>query len=310
LSRRRDSPTQHNEIQDLEMAISKPRLARVPGSHHVVVTGPKGGTGKTTAAAMLALCFAELRGEIVSVLDATTQLGTLRRRVVSSEEPSTRPFRELCVRALDGDVLPEWSALAPYVDVVNDLRVLRSLSSPGDQDCLTPAEFAAGIALLRHAGDIVVSDVGAKANGPVAVAALESASTLVLATEFAYDALELTIEMVSALAGQPLSYRPDPDDWSAVADGRFAPLVAGSVVVVAPGRQRSGATVRRDVNLTSMTEWLRVVCGGGVVMVDHDDHLDLGDRIVLAELQLDTAVAYLRAAAVIAARFPLTEVNE
>ena len=310
MSRRRDSSTQHSEIKDLEMAISKPRLARVPGSHHVVVAGPKGGTGKTTTAAVLALYFAELRGEIVSVLDATTQLGTLRRRLVSSEEPSTRPFRELCTRALDGDVLPEWSALAPYVDVVNGLRVLRSLSSPADQDCLTPAEFAAGVALLRHAGEIVVSDVGATANGPVAVAALESASTLVLATEFAYDALELTIEMVSALAGQPLSYRPDPDDWSAVSNGRFAPLVAGSVVVVAPGRQQCDDTDRRDVNLTAMTEWLRVVCGGGVVMVNHDDHLDLGDRIVLGELQLDTAVAYLRAAAVIAARFPLTEVNE
>jgi hypothetical protein len=45
-------------------------------------------------------------------------------------------------------------------------------------------------------------------------------------------------------------------------------------------------------------------------MLNHDDHLELGDRIVLGELQLDTAVAYLRAAAVIAARFPLTEVNE
>ena len=309
MSRHRDRPTPHHEIRELEMAISKPRLARVPGSHHVVVAGPKGGTGKTTAAAMLALCFAELRGEIVSVLDATTQLGTLRRRLVSVAEPPTRPFRELCARALDGDVLPEWSALAPYVDVVNGLRVLRSLSSPADQDCLTPGEFGAGVALLRHAGDIVVSDVGTRTNGPVAVAALESASTLVLATEFAYDALELTIEMVSALCGQPLSYRPDPDDWSAVADGKFATLVAGSVVVVAPGRQRCGATVRRDVNLTAMTEWLRVVCGG-VVMVNHDDHLDLGDRIVLAELQLDTAVAYLRAAAAVAARFPLTEVNE
>jgi len=292
------------------MAIAKPRLARVPGSHHVVVAGPKGGTGTTTTASILSLVLAELRGEIVSVFDATTQLGTLRRRLVSLEEPSTRPFRELCARALDGDVLPEWSALAPYVDVVNGLRVLRSLSSPADQDCLTPAEYAAGVALLRHAGDIVVSDVGTRTNGPVAIAALESASTLVLATEFAYDALELTIEMVSALAGQPLSYRPDPDDWSGVADGRFAALVAGSVVVVAPGRHRCGATDRRDVNLTAMIEWLRVVCGGGVVMVNHDDHLNLGDRIVLGELQLDTAVAYLRAAAVVAARFSLTEVNE
>jgi hypothetical protein len=81
------------------------------------------------------------------------------------------------------------------------------------------------------------------------------------------------------------------------------------VVVVAPGRQQCGTTVRRDVNLTAMTEWLRVVCGG-VVMVSHDDHLDLGDRIVLGELQLDTAVAYLGATALIAARFPLTGVNE
>jgi MinD-like ATPase involved in chromosome partitioning or flagellar assembly len=310
VSRRSDRPTQHNEIKELETAISKPRLARVPGSHHVVVAGPKGGTGKTTTAAIVSLVLAELRGEIVSVFDATTQLGTLRRRLVSSEEPSTRPFRELCARALDGDLLPEWSALAPYVDVVNGLRVLRSLSSPTGDESLTPAEYAAGVALLRHAGEIVVSDVGTRTNGPVAVAALESASTLVLATEFAYDALELTVEMVSALAGQPLSYRPDPDDWSAVSNGRFAPLVAGSVVVVAPGRRQCDATVRRDVNLAAMTEWLRVVCGGGVVMVNHDDHLDLGDRIVLAELQLDTAVAYLRAAAVVAARFPLTEVNE
>ena len=310
MSRRSDRPTQHNEIKELETAIAKPRLARVPGSHHVVVAGPKGGSGTTTTAAMLALCFAELRGEIVSVFDATTQLGTLRRRLVSLEEPPTRPFRELCARALDGDVLPEWSALAPYVDVVNGLRVLRSLSSPTGDESLTPGEYAAGVALLRHAGEIVVSDVGTRANGPVAVAALESASTLVLASEFAYDALELTIEMVSALAGQPLSYRPDPDDWSAVANGRFAPLVAESVVVVAPGRQQFGATDRRDVNLTAMTEWLRVVCGGGVVMVNHDDHLAQGDRIVLGELQLDTAVAYLRVAAAVAARFPLTEVNE
>jgi len=310
VARRRDNPPPRSEISELEAAVAKPRLARVPGSHHVVVIGPKGGVGTTTVAAMLALCFAELRGEIVSVLDATDQLGTLRRRVVSLEEPPTRPFRELCARALAGDVLPEWKALASYVDVVNGLRVLRSLSSPTDPEDLTPAEYAAGVALLRHAGEIVVSDVGTRCNGPVAVAALESASTLVLATEFAFDALELTIEMVSALGGQPLSYRPDPDEWSAVADGRFAPLVAGSVVVVAPGRQHRDGSGRRDANLTAMTEWLRAVCGGGVVTVNPDEHVAQGDRIVLGELQLDTVVAYLRAAAAVAQRFQLTEVNE
>ena len=119
-----------DELEELRSAIAVPRLANVPGSHHVVVAGPKGGTGKTTTAAMLATTLATWRGEIVSVLDATNQIGTLRRRLVPSSEPPTRPFQELCQGALAGDLAPEWSALAPYVDVVGGLRVLRSLSSP------------------------------------------------------------------------------------------------------------------------------------------------------------------------------------
>ncbi len=87
-------------------------------------------------------------------------------------------------------------------------------------------------------------------------------------------------------------------------------MVAGSVVVVAPGRQHRDGSGRRDANLTAMTEWLRAVCGGGVVTVNPDEHVAQGDRIVLGELQLDTVVAYLRAAAAVAQRFQLTEVNE
>ena len=242
MSRRRERSARDDEFEELESAITAPRLANVPGSHHVVVAGPKGGTGKTTTAALLATTLATRRGEIVSVLDATNQIGTLRRRLVPSSEPPTRPFRELCERALAGDLAPEWSALASYVDVVDGLRVLRSLSSPPDEEDLSPEEFVAGVALLRRAGQIVISDIGTKANGPLAVAALASANSLVLATELSYDALELTIEMVSALAGQPLSYRPDPDDWSAVSGGRFASLVSSAVVVVS--RDDNDATGR------------------------------------------------------------------
>jgi MinD-like ATPase involved in chromosome partitioning or flagellar assembly len=257
---------------------------------------------------MLATTFATWRGEIVSVLDATNHIGTLRRRLVPSSEPPTRPFQELCQLALAGDLVPEWSALASYVDVVGGLRVLRSLSSPADERDLSPEEFVAGVALLRRAGQIVVSDIGTKANGPLAVAALASASSLVLATELTYDALELTIEMVSALAGQPLSYRPDPDDWSVVSDGRFASLVSSAVVAVSPGRQRrDGAD--NDPNLSMMLEWLRVVCGGSVVVVGHDDHLSAGHLIDLAQLDSDTVLAYSCVAAAVAARFPLAEVQ-
>jgi MinD-like ATPase involved in chromosome partitioning or flagellar assembly len=308
VSRRKDGSSRQDELEELTSAITAPRLANVPGSHHVVVAGPKGGTGKTTTAAMLATTLATWRGEIVSVLDATNQIGTLRRRLIPSSEPPTLPFQELCQGALAGDLAPEWSALASYFDVVGGLRVLRSLSSPADEEDLSPEEFVAGVALLRRAGQIVVSDIGTKANGPLAVAALASANSLVLATEFTYDALELTIEMVSALAGQPLSYRPDPDDWSAVSDGRFASLVLSAVVVVSPGRQRlNGAD--DDPNLSMMLEWLRVVCGGSVVVVGHDDNLSAGHLIDLSELDSDTVLAYSCAAAAVAARFPLTEVQ-
>jgi MinD-like ATPase involved in chromosome partitioning or flagellar assembly len=257
---------------------------------------------------MLAMTLAKSRGEIVSVLDAANHIGTLRRRLVSSSGLPTRPFQELCQRALAGDLAPEWSALASYVDVVGGLRVLRSLSSPAGEEDLSPEEFVAGVALLRRAGQIVISDIGTKANGTLAVAALASANSLVFATELTYEALELTIEMVSALAGQPLSYRPDPDDWSSVADGRFASLVSSAVVAISPGRQRHDeADV--DPNLSMMLEWLRIVCGGSVVVVGHDDHLSAGHLIDLAQLDFDTVLAYSRAAAAVATRFPLSEMQ-
>jgi hypothetical protein len=288
--------------------IATPLLARAPGSHHVVVAGPKGGTAKTTTAALLGLNLASLRSEIVAVVDANTHLGTLRRRLVSPADRPTRSFGDLCARSLVGDVLPEWSALAPYVDVVAGLRVFRCLTpNPAEVESLTGVEFGAGLALLRRAAQIVVSDIGVSANGPVGVAALANASTLVLATELAQDSLEMTIEMVSALAGQALSYRPDPDCWSAVSDGRFSPLVEGAVVVVAPGRQLHEDSRRGRADLTAMTEWLRAVCGGGVYLVGSDDHLALGDLIVPEQLRPETAVAHLRAAAAVAARLALGE---
>ena len=300
MSRRKDKAAQQTEIERLRAAIATPLLARVPGSHHIVVACPKGGTGKTTTAAMLGLNLADVRGEIVSVVDANPHMSTLRRRLVSPAVPPTRPFVELCARALDEDILPEWSALAPYTDVVARLRVLSNQTAdPAEVESLTFAEFEAGVALLRRAAQIVISDMGTSSTGPVAVAAMETANTLVFATELAQDSLELAIEMVSAFAGQPLSYRPDPDDWSAVSNGRFAHLVQGAIVAIAPGRGD-----RDPADLTALIDWLRAVCGGGVFIINKDDHLALGDLIVPSALQSETTIAHLGVAAAVAARFP------
>lgn len=304
MGRRRDLTWQRRELVEFRDAVATARLARDLGSHLVAVVGPKGGSGKTTTAAMLATTLAATRGEIVSVLDATNHLGTLRRRLVAPTEPATRSFHELCARALGGELAPEWSALAPFVDVVGGLRVLRSVSSP-DERMLRAEEFVAGVALLRRAGQLVVADIGTKANGPLVVAALSHADTLVIATELAYDALELTIEMVSALAGEPLSYRPDPDDWSTVSDGRFASLVQGAIVAVSPSRNPAEGREQPDSNLAAMLEWLRVVCGGGVIRVGYDEQLAAGDVIDPESLHPETVVSFLRVAGAVAARFSL-----
>lgn len=300
MARSKENSSLQRERKELESEVVAPRLASVPGSHHIAVAGPKGGAGKTTTAAMLAMTLAKARGEIVVILDATNHIGTLRRRLVPPTQPRTRPFRELCQRALAGDLAPEWSALAPYSDVVGSLRVLRSVSSPLEEQDLSPAEFTAGVDLLRRAGQILISDIGSRANGPLANAALLCADSLVLSTELAYDALELAIEMASALAGQPLSYRPDPDEWSSTGDGRFVNLVVDAVVVVAPSRR---LVSERDPNLSAMLEWLRVVCGGGVITVGRDNHLGEGDLIDLERLELETVFSYLRVAAAVAASF-------
>lgn len=303
MSRRSDRTARahQSEIERLTLAIATPVMARVPGSHHVVVVNPKGGTGKTTTSALLGLLLGERRGEIVAVVDANPHAGTLRRRLVPASVAPPLAFIDLCYLAEDRASTAEWSALAPYTDTVARVRVLSNQSAdPASIEELSGSEYESGIALVRRAAQIVISDMGTSLAGGPAVAALESASTLVFATDLSRDSLELTIEMVSALAGQPLSYRPDPDDWGAVSNGRFASLVRGSIVVIAPGRGDE-----RDLDdLAELVSWLRSVCAG-LFTVAKDPHLARGDLIVPSALQSATTIDYLGVAAAIAARFPL-----
>ncbi|MGB8196689.1 MAG: hypothetical protein WCF25_06760 [Acidimicrobiales bacterium] len=292
---------QELEIQRLTAAIEAPVMARVPGSHHVAVVNPKGGSGKTTTSSMLGLVLADIRGEIVSVVDANPHMGTLRRRLVPASVSPPLSFVDLCYLAEDEDTPAEWATLAPYTDIVARLRVLSNQTAdPASVEDLSGSEYDAGIRLLRRAAQIVISDMGTSFAGGPAIAALESANTLVFATDMSQDSLELTIEMVSALAGQPLSYRPDPDDYDAVSNGRFAPLVQRSVVAISPGRGD-----RRDPeNLAELIGWLRSVCQGGVFVIPKDQHLVRGDLIIANALQPATLITYLGIAAEVASQFP------
>lgn len=287
------------ELPALIDAITRPWMAGVPGVHRVTTMGPKGGPGKTTASVCLALTLSELRGEVVAILDGNQHTGSARKRLVPESHPVPLPIVDLAPGAEAGIVRPEWPELARYSDLVGRLHLLSNAAAS-----LTRVESMSGeawtpvVELVSRAAQIVVSDMGTSIAGPVAVAALDLTDTLVIATEMTQDTLEMTVEIVSALAGQPMSYRPDPDDYSAVDDGRYAELVAGAVVVVSPGK---GDRDRSD--LADLLDWLNSVCAA-VVEIPRDQHFGLGTLIDLSALSTPARLAHLRVAAHVASRFP------
>jgi MinD-like ATPase involved in chromosome partitioning or flagellar assembly len=277
-------------------AVRAGRLPRQPGSLRVAVMGPKGGSGKTPTAATLAMLLGAHRGEITALVDANTHMGTLRLRLVAEDEPAPEPMLDMADLALRGLLRPEWPTLGRFCDLVDRVRVFSNTGvDPRRVEDMTGQQYTAFLELLSRAAQLVVSDMGTSTAGEVAIAALDAADQLVVCTEMRRDALELAVEWVSALHGQPVSYRPNPEDYSSVADGRYAELVSRAIVVVAPGGGDPG-------ELQRLLDWLAQVTSNGaehgrVVVVPHDRHVATGGLLSLAALQPATRLAYLQVAA-------------
>jgi MinD-like ATPase involved in chromosome partitioning or flagellar assembly len=291
--RNRQSRLLDLQLAQLEAQIKAPPMAPHPGSAHIVVACAKGGTGKTTTAAMLGLQLAELRGEITVVVDANPHLGTLRQRLVPLTQRPPESFVRMCEAAEAGELAPEWSLLAPYTEMNGRLRMMSNVTAdPSEVEGLASETYDAGIALLRRAAQIVISDMGTSTTGDVALAALESSTTLVIATELSQDALELTVEMTSALCGQAMTQRVSTDQWSPISDDRFLDRVSKAVVVVAPSRDD-----RDPRDLTGYLDWFRKVCQGGVFQIPRDRHLAAANIIIPSALEPSTTAAFMAATA-------------
>lgn len=266
--------------------------------------GPKGGSGKTPTAAALGLSLAGLRGEITAVIDANTHLGTLRRRLIPDGVEVPLPMLAMARIAATGQLVPEWPVLVGYSDLVGRLRVFANTGvDPALVENMTGEQYSDFLALLSRAAQLVVSDMGTSTAGEIAIAALDAADQLVLCTELRRDALEMAVEWLSALYGQPVSYRPNPEDYSGIADGRYAELASRAIVVVAP----SGGD---PADLAPLLRWFTEVTnagrdGGRVVVVPHDPHIARGEQILLDQLRPDTRLAYLQVAAHVVDNFAL-----
>jgi MinD-like ATPase involved in chromosome partitioning or flagellar assembly len=308
--RRRRAGEPAADIQ-LQQRIRVAPLPRSAGSWRVAVMGPKGGSGKTPTAATLGLNLAELRGETAAVVDANTHLGTLRRRLVLAGPNAEVPLSMLAMAniAATGQLAPEWPVLSRYCDLVGRLRVFANTGvDPALVEHMTGEQYRDVIDLLSRAAQLVVSDLGTSTAGEVAVAALDAADQLVLCTELRRDALEIAIEYLSALYGDPVSYRPDPEDYSSIADGRYAELATRAIVVVAPGGGDQQA-------LSPLLDWFTQVTstgrdGGRVVVVPFDAHIARGEQIQLEQLQPATRLAYLQIAAHVVDNFALGRLGD
>jgi hypothetical protein len=283
-------------IAEHQRAVTGAYLHGQFGTHRMAVVCPKGGVGKTTVSAMLALLLAELRPETVMAMDANLHTGTLWGRLMPDDLPVPYPLLGLASAARQGLLRPDWDALDPYSGLRDGVRVLTNKNADvALVEQMDGADYHAIAALLCRAGQLLISDMGTSITSSWTVAALDAADTLVMATDTDKDTLESTLEVVSSLAGSPLSYEADPTDYSTVADGRYAPMIAGAVVVVCPGK-----IYRFPAEYAGQLGWLREVCGA-VIEIPYDPALS--GVLSPARLAPSTLEAYLRVTVAVAARF-------
>lgn len=263
---------------------------------------PKGGVGKTVTASAIAHHLSQNRGEIVAVVDGNPHTGTLRRRLVAANIEPPYSIVHLSDQLELGSARAEWAYLAQWHDLVGRLRVFSNASAdPGVVEAMTGEQYGAVVELVSRAAQVVVQDMGTSVMGEVAVAGLDSADTLVLATDLTQDTLEMTIELVTALAGQPQTFTTESVDYSALADGRYADLVRRAIVVVGPSREED----RDPVDMAPLLDWLSAACAA-VVVVPKDQHLAMGDLIDWSRVDEGVEVAHMQIAALVAQQFPHT----
>jgi MinD-like ATPase involved in chromosome partitioning or flagellar assembly len=216
---RRNTPAQtqldrwNSEERQLDAAIAARPVPPTPGSWRTVVMGAKGGDGKTPTAAVVAQICAELRGDITALLAADTHMTTLRRRLLPAGVPARLPWLDLGAAVTRSEIDPEWPRLAPYSDTVGRLRLFSNVAAdPARVKRMTGQDYTTSAAFVSRAAELVFSDMGSATTDDVAVAALDSADQLIVCTKLQRDVLELTVEWVSALAGDPQSYDSGPDE--------------------------------------------------------------------------------------------------
>lgn len=246
----------------------------VHGSHRIAVISLKGGVGKTTVAAGLALTLAQHRGDRVVALDANPDAGTLAERVTGDVRVS---MRDLLANV---DRIRSFTDVVAYTSLTHRLQVVAADPVPDPSAPFDEFGYRTVSGVLSRFFNIIVTDSG------TGVLHSAQAGTLALAD---------SLVVVGGPNVDGASRAAKTLDWLD-ANG-FAELAARSVAVISSTRPNSGG-----VDLTVLRGHFSARVRA-LVEVPYDPHFATGGLIVMDELREPTRAAFVELAAVVAEGF-------
>lgn len=254
---------------------------RVPRDHRVAVLSLKGGVGKTSTTAGLGHTLASLRGDMVTVVDANPDRGTLGDRIGTRTHFTIRNLLE----AERERGIPDFPDLAQFLSqATSRVHVLASDRDPATAKALSAQDYAATIGVLKRFVPVTITDSGTgllfdALSGEGGV--LDEADQVVVVCGPGVDEARSASATLDFLEGH-----------------RWGHLVDTAVVAVTKVPAGKRSRVDRDEIEAHFRTRVRQV-----VRIPLDEHIAEGGVIELERLAPGTRRAFLELAAAVGERF-------
>lgn len=164
------------------------------GARFVPVLSRKGGVGKTTIAALMAMAMAEVRDDRVIAIDANPDRGTLADRVVKNTNATVR---DVVTRAASITAFSEFQSLISRDHT--RLDVLASDADPTASDAFDADSYNVVADMAERFYSMIVTDCGTSIVHSVMGATLQRADSIVVVSGGSVDEARLASETLTWL---------------------------------------------------------------------------------------------------------------